>query len=82
MERSRSGERPYSRPCCRVASLFVDGRELRPVAWNGSGPGGHRREGVLKFSVGEAATGAVELRILRSGEAATRTFRWDALTQR
>ena len=37
-----------------VASLAVDGRELRPTAWNGPGPGGHHREGDLTFDVDAA----------------------------
>lgn len=65
-----------------TAVLVVNGQELRPAAWSGSGPGGHHREGVLKFNAGEAASGTVELRIQRPGEASARTFRWEALVSR
>lgn len=35
----------------KSAVLLVDRNELRPVSWTGAGPGGHHREGVLKFAV-------------------------------
>lgn len=37
-----------------IATLEVDGRELRASAWDGPGAGGHHREGDLTFDV-EAA---------------------------
>lgn len=55
-----------------------DGRELKPTAWKGAGPGGHHREGVLEFSVPEPAARSVELRMQRPGERALRSFRWPA----
>ena len=59
------------------ASLTLDdGRTLKPLAWVGAGPGGHHREGVLAFEVPFPRPAAVELRIVRPGEAAPRTFRW------
>lgn len=55
---------------------LADGRKLKPVRWTGPGPGGHHREGLLSFDVGDAPAGAVELSIARPGEAAPRIFRW------
>lgn len=52
------------------------GREANPIAWEGPGPGGHHRAGVLKFAAFEPLPAAVELRIARPGETAPRTFRW------
>jgi hypothetical protein len=53
-----------------------DGRTLRPVNWTGSPPGGHHRKGALAFDVPAPPPGALELRIVRRGESAPRTFRW------
>lgn len=61
-----------------VVLVTDDGRELRPAAWKGAGPGGHHREGTLEFSVPEPAARAVELRMQRPGERALRSFRWSA----
>ena len=61
----------------KTAMLVVDGREVQPVAWQGPGAGGHHREGTLSFAAPVGATGTVELRIKRAGEAAPRVFRWD-----
>lgn len=61
----------------KSAVLLVDGNELRPVSWTGAAPGGHHREGVLKFPAPSQAPQAVELRLQRTGEAVPRVFRWD-----
>jgi hypothetical protein len=59
------------------ASLTTaDGRTFKPVRWTGSAPGGHHRQGVLTFEVPAPPPTALELRIVRAGEAAPRTFRW------
>ena len=53
-----------------------DGRTFKPTGWLGAPPGGHHREGVLVFDVSAPRPGAIELRIDRPGESASRTFRW------
>jgi hypothetical protein len=59
------------------ASLTTDdGRTLKPVRWTGAAPGGHHREGVLAFDVPTPRPALIELRIMRPGESAARTFRW------
>ncbi len=59
------------------ASLTTDdGRTLKPLGWTGAPPGGHHREGVLAFEVPAPRPATVELRIVRPGETAPRTFRW------
>jgi hypothetical protein len=60
-------------------SVLADGRgrEAKPLAWEGAGPGGHHRQGLLKFAAFEPLPGALELRIQRPGEAKPRTFRWE-----
>lgn len=60
------------------SALLLDerGKEFEPLAWEGAGPGGHHREGVLKFNAIAPRPRAVELRITRPGEAKPRSFRW------
>lgn len=62
-----------------ATAVLVDpaGREIRPTAWEGAGPGSHHREGVLKFPALKPAPEAVELRIRRAGEAAPRVFKFE-----
>lgn len=52
------------------------GNEFKPVAWDGPPPGGHHREGVLRFTPIVPQPDSVELRIKRQGEDAPRVFRW------
>ena len=61
----------------KTAVLIVDNRELRPTSWTGAGPGGHHREGTLKFDVGQPDSSTIELRIQRAGETGARVFRWE-----
>ena len=59
------------------ASLTTsDGRTLKPVRWTSAAADGHHREGLLAFDVPAPRPKTVELRILRRGESAPRTFRW------
>ena len=53
-----------------------DGRTLNPVRWTGAAADGHHREGLLAFDVPAPRPKTIELRILRRGESAPRTFRW------
>lgn len=53
-----------------------DGRTFRPVGWRGAAPGGHHRKGALAFDIPAPPPAALELRIVRPGESAPRTFRW------
>jgi hypothetical protein len=53
-----------------------DGRQYAPTAWDGAAPGGHHREGVLRFSPVSPPPRAIELQIRRPGEANPRVFRW------
>lgn len=60
------------------SAVLVDSRGVRhaPLAWEGAPPGGHHREGVLRFKGLTALPDAIELRITRPGESAPRAFRW------
>ena len=60
------------------SSLLLDGASGRyaPVAWDGAGPGGHHREGVLRFKPISPLPQSIVLQITRAGEDAPRSFRW------
>jgi hypothetical protein len=60
------------------SAVLVDsaGNRHSPLAWDGAGPGGHHREGVLRFKPVSPRPQSVELRITRAGEPAPRSFRW------
>ena len=59
-------------------TLLLDdmGGKYIPAQWEGPGPGGHHREGVLKFKPVSPAPATIELQIRRAGEAIPRSFRW------
>lgn len=61
------------------SAVLVDdkGNVHKALAWEGAGPGGHHRKGVLTFEAITPQPQAVELRIARPGESAARTFRWE-----
>ena len=60
------------------SSLLLDGAGGRhsPTAWDGAPPGGHHREGVLRFKPVSPQPQSIELQIKRAGETAPRSFRW------
>ena len=60
-----------------AAIVTPDGARYSPVAWDGAPPGGHHREGVLRFHPVTPTPSTVELQIQRAGESAPRVFRWD-----
>ena len=60
------------------SSLLIDsaGGRFAPLAWDGAPPGGHHREGVLRFKTVSPLPQSIELQIKRTGEDAPRSFRW------
>jgi hypothetical protein len=56
------------------ASLLVDDDEHRDGAWDGDGPGGHHREGRLRFPEAQPGGDGFELRL--AGFAEPVAFRW------
>lgn len=59
------------------AVLVADGgAPTSPIGWQGDGPGGHHRKGLLRFKPTTASPASVEMRLQRPGEAAPRVFRW------
>lgn len=57
-----------------TATLTVDGRAWNDPTWDGTGPGGHHREGTLTFTAASPATGDAVLTIEGLDEPAT--ARW------
>ena len=52
------------------------GRVYQATAWQGSGPGGHHREGVLEFPKLEDNTESITLIIRKVANVPERTFEW------
>lgn len=61
-----------------AASLADDkGNVYRPVAWEGPGPGGHHREGVLRFTPLSPTPPTITLNIRDVGGIPERIFTWE-----
>ncbi len=61
-----------------VSLLRCDqGQEYTPTVWEGPGPDGHHRSGVLKFAALDHPTSFVEIVIRDVAEVPERVFRWD-----
>jgi len=56
--------------------LIADGKQYKPVGWEGSPPGGHHRKGVLRFKAIAPLPASVELQIRLIGEPSPRSFKW------
>ena len=59
-----------------TALIDGGGKRYSPVAWDGAPPGGHHREGLLRFKPISPRPQSIELQITRTGEDAPRSFRW------
>ncbi len=53
------------------------GKEYKPTAWEGGEPGGHHREGTLKFAALSGKPKFVELVIKGLAKIPERVFHWD-----
>jgi|SRR3989344_8097113 len=61
----------------QIAELADDkGNAYMPLLWEGAGPGGHHREGVLVFEAVEPVPSFVELKIKNVGGISERSFQW------
>jgi len=60
------------------SAVLLDGTGAKytPTGWDGAAPGGHHREGVLRFKPVSPQPQAIELQIMRIGETKPRSFRW------
>jgi len=62
----------------KVSVLRCDqGQEYTPTVWEGPGPGGHHRSGVLKFAALDHPTSFVEIVIRNVAGVPERVFHWD-----
>jgi hypothetical protein len=62
----------------KVSILRDDaGKEYQPTAWEGAGPGGHHREGKLRFAAMATQPKYIELVIKDLAKVAERAFRWE-----
>ena len=60
-----------------VTTLRDDlGREYKPLNWDGDGPGGHHRTGVLEFPALEGSPKSVTLVIRNIAKVPKRVFQW------
>lgn len=57
--------------------LLANGARYSPIAWEGSPPGGHHREGTLRFNAVNPFPDKIELQIQRPGEEKSRLFLWN-----
>lgn len=60
-----------------AAIVAPGGTRYAPVEWSGAAPGGHHREGVLRFQPIRPLPSTLELQIQRPKESAPRVFRWN-----
>jgi len=62
----------------KVISLSDDkGNTYQPISWEGAGPGGHHREGILVFNTIVPAPLYIELKVKDVGGIPERLFRWN-----
>lgn len=62
----------------QIATLIDDkGSIYKPADWDGAGPGGHHREGILAFNAVNPIPQSVELKIKDVGGITERSFKWD-----
>ena len=62
----------------KIAFLVDDkGNTYQSTMWEGSGPGGHHREGVLVFDAINPTPAYIELKIKNVGGVPERLFKWD-----
>jgi hypothetical protein len=62
----------------QIVTLRDDqGKEYTPTAWEGAGPGGHHRSGVIKFAALASKPKSIDLIIKGLAKVSERTFHWD-----
>ncbi len=61
-----------------ISELVDDqGKVYKPASWEGAPPGGHHREGILKFNPISPKPESLELKIKNVGGISERRFKWD-----
>lgn len=62
----------------QISELYDNtGTVYKPIAWEGAGPGGHHREGILVFQPINPKPASVELKIKDVGGVPDRSFKWN-----
>lgn len=62
----------------QVVVLVDDqGNISQPTAWNGPGPGGHHREGILIFEAITPPPKYIEMKVTNVGNIPERSFKWN-----
>ena len=75
--RMNTHSEPLEEDMVAVSSLKDNtGRVYQATAWQGSGPGGHHRKGVLEFPELEDNTESITLIIRKVANVPERTFEW------
>lgn len=59
-----------------AALVPAGGSPVAAIEWKGDPPGGHHREGVLRFNAVKPTPARLELRLDRAGEPKPRSFHW------
>lgn len=62
-----------------VTLVDESGKVYQPIAWDGPGPGGHHREGVIRFNPVVPRPQEVIVKVLGVDGVAERTFTWQIL---
>ena len=62
-----------------MVATLADNKDniYKPITWEGAGPGGHHREGVLTFNAIDPLPPFVELKVKNVGGVAERSFKWN-----
>lgn len=70
--------KPLNEDLVRAAVLVDDSRRQHaPLAWQGDPPGGHHRQGILRFPSPTEKPKTIELQISGVGGSGTLVFRWE-----
>ncbi len=69
--------KPLDDDLTKTAVLLDDGgRRYMPLSWQGDKPGGHHRQGVLRFPAPSEPVKSFELQIQGAGAENKRVFKW------
>lgn len=60
-----------------VVLLDDQGNAFKPITWDGPGPGGHHREGILIFEAIIPVPKYIELKIMNVGSIPDRSLKWN-----